>query len=128
MYIQKEREREIKKPLERKDQLKLDALIKERELSTEAIDEIPEHQKEWLALWKHVSGQRYQSMNGTGALIHSEIRWDLEDMEYEGHEKERLMRIILRIDDIIIDYNLSMKEQNKQPDITMPPMPQAEKH
>ena len=67
-------------------------------------------------------------MNGTGALIHSEIRADLEDREYEGHEKERITRIIMRIDDIVIDHSLSMKEQTKKMDINIPSMPQGEKH
>jgi len=51
-------------------------------------------------MWELCQSQRYGQGMTLGSLVHSEIWNNLEQLEYEGHEKERAFRVILAIDEI----------------------------
>ena len=47
-----------------------------------------------------------------GTLVHSEIWNNLEKLGYEGHEKERVFRVVLGIDEIFTERVRRNKEES----------------
>lgn len=73
---------------------------------------LPPVQRGWLELWELCSSQRYGQGMTLGTLVHSEVWNNLEQLGYEGREKERAFRAILGADDVFRKH-VGTKEESE---------------
>ncbi len=78
----------------------------------EPLAMLPARQREWLSLWELCHSQRHGQGMTLGTLVHSEIWNNLEQLGYEGREKERAFRVVLAADEIF--RGISRKREERE--------------